>query len=217
MTGRCISATDKHLPARVHGGNVPHRGRKFDPADRAHLDSDARRAYLDPDAILGAFGVGPGTALADIGAGTGFFAIPAAKRVGPAGRVYALDLEPQMLDDLRAKADNDLGIANISILRSEEERIPLPHHSVDVAFLACVLHELEGPGTLRECARILKSTGHLAVVDWKKIDQDIGPPMRHRLDETEARSFLKRSGFNPTRTFEAGRYHYGIESRVGPA
>jgi len=136
MTGRRISATDKHLPARVHGGNVSRHGRKFDPANRAHLDSDARRAYLDPDAILGAFGVGPGTVIADIGAGTGFFAIPAAKRVGPSGRVYALDLEPKMLEDLRAKAGSDAGVDNISILRSEEERIPLPHGSVDVAFLA---------------------------------------------------------------------------------
>lgn len=190
-----------------------HHGHKFDPVNRAHLDSDERRAYLDPDAILGAFGVGPGMIVADIGAGTGFFAIPAAKRVGAAGRVYALDLEPQMLEDLRARA-GDTGVANIGVLRSEEERIPLPDASVDIAFLACVLHELDGPGTLRECARILKPAGYLAVVDWKKIDQDIGPPMNHRLDEREARAFLQRSGFTPARTFEAGRYHYGIESRV---
>lgn len=190
-------------------------GHKFDPANRAHLDSDARRAYLDPDAILGAFGIGPGTIVADIGAGTGFFAIPAAKRVGATGRVWALDLDPQMLEDLRARAGGSADIGNVGVLRSEEDRIPLPQACVDVAFLACVLHELEGPGTLRECARILKPAGHLAVVDWKKIDQDIGPPLRHRLDEGEARAFLMRNGFTPTRTFDAGRYHYGIESRVG--
>ena len=191
-------------------------GHKFDPADRAHLDGEERRSYLDPDAILGAFGVGPGYIFADVGAGTGFFAIAAAKRVGSTGRVYALDLEPTMLEDLRVKAAA-AGVGNIKILRSEEDRVPLPQASVDIAFLACVLHELDGPGTLRECARILKPTGRLGVVDWKKIDQDIGPPLRHRMDEGEARTLLVRNGFAPTRTFEAGRYHYGIEAGVGRA
>lgn len=187
---------------------------KFDPADRAHLDSDERRAYLNPDAILGAFGVGPGAFIADVGAGTGFFAVPAAIRVGPTGRVYALDMETEMLEDVRAKIAHE-HLENITALRSEEEHIPLPEMSVDVAFLACVLHELDGPGTLRECGRILKPTGRLAVVDWKKIHQDIGPPFRHRLSEGEARAFLMRSGFVPLRTIEAGRYHYGIEARIG--
>lgn len=188
-------------------------GHKFDPANRGHLDSEERRSYLDPDAILGAFGVGPGDVIADIGAGTGFFTIPAAMRVGPSGRVYALDLESEMLGDLRLR----IGVAgprNVEILRSDEDRIPLPQASVDLAFLACVLHELDGPGTLRECARILKPTGRLAIVDWKKMKQDIGPPYRHRLDEGQARAFLQQSGFTPTRTFEAGRYHYGIEASV---
>jgi len=195
---------------------VRRHGHKFDPTNRAYLDSDERKSYLDPDAILESFDIGPGNVLADVGAGTGFFAIPAAKRVGPTGRVYALDLEPAMLEDLRTKARAaDLG--NLKVMRSAEERLPLPQASVDLVFLACVLHELDGPGTLRECARILKPTGRLGVVDWKKIAQDIGPPRRHRLDEREARAFLLRNGFTPIRTFEAGRYHYGIESRAGRA
>lgn len=193
-----------------------HRGHKFDAAHRAYLDSDERRSYLEPDAILGAFGVGPGCILADVGAGTGFFSIPASKRVGPSGRVYALDVQTPMLDDLREKVTTE-GLTNIRILQSQEDRIPLPQASVDVAFLACVLHELDGPGTLRECGRILKPTGCLAIVDWKKIEQDIGPPFKHRLDEGQARAFLKRSGFAPIRTFDAGRNHYGIEARIGGA
>ena len=191
-------------------------GHKFDAAHRAYLDSEERRSYLDPDAILGAFGVGPGFTIVDVGAGTGFFSLPAAKRVGPSGLIYAVDVESAMLEDLRGKVAAQ-SLSNIRILRSQEDRIPLPHASVDVAFLACVLHELDGPGTLRECARILKPAGRLAVVDWKKIDQDIGPPVEHRLSEGEARAFLERGGFAPTRTFEAGVYHYGLEARTGRA
>ncbi len=215
MAAGRISATQGFSRSRGWR-SVRHPGHKFDPAHRAYLDSEERRSYLDPDAILGAFGLGPGFILADVGAGTGFFSLPASKRVGPSGRIYALDVEDAMLEDLRAKV-RDQALSNIRILRSQEDRIPLPNMSVDVAFLACVLHELDGPGTLRECRRILKSGGQLAVVDWKKIDQDIGPPIEHRLSEGEARAFLLRGGFTPTRTFDTGMYHYGIEARIDRA
>lgn len=195
---------------------MSHGGHKFDPTHRADLDSDERRAYLNPDAILGSFGVGPGLHMADIGAGTGFFALPSAARVGPHGRVYAIDMAPEMLGELRAKVARAKA-GSIEIAQSTEEEIPLPNASVDFAFLACVLHELAGPGTLHECRRILRPGGRLGVVDWKKIDQDIGPPKEHRLSEAEAKAILARAGFTATRTFDVGPYHYGIEARVGKA
>ncbi len=188
-------------------------GHKFDAAHRAYLDSEERKSYLDPGRILEAFGLAKGMRVVDVGAGTGFFAIPAARIVGPAGRVYAVDLVPEMLADLRAKLARD-PVRNLETLRSTEDRIPLPDASVDFAFLACVLHELEGPGTLRECRRVLGRDGRLAVVDWKKEDMEFGPPTEHRLDEVAARSVLRDAGFRAERTFEAGRYHYGIEARA---
>lgn len=190
-----------------------HGGHKFDPTHRAHLDSPERRAYLDPDAILAAFGVKAGMRLADIGTGVGFFARPAARLVGPRGRVYAVDVSPEMLDDLRARLKAEK-LANVEAFRSTEDRVPLPDRCVDLVFLACVLHELDGPATLLEARRILKPRGTLAVVDWKKIDQEEGPPKEHRLDEAEAAAVLRDAGFAPERTFEAGPYHYGIQARV---
>lgn len=193
---------------------MPHGGHKFDPTHRAHLDAPDRRGYLDPERILGAFAVGPGLHLADVGAGTGFFALPAARLVGPAGRVYAIDQAEAMLEELRARAPAASGI--LEVVPSTEDRIPLPDGSVDVAFLACVLHELDGPGTLRECARILRPGGRLAVVDWMKKAQDIGPPREHRLSEVEAAEVLREAGFHVSRTFPAGPHHYGIEARAEP-
>ncbi len=99
-------------------------------------------------------------------------------------------------------------------MRSTEDRIPLPDASVDFAFMACVLHELDGPGTLLEARRILKPRGRLGIVDWKKEDMEFGPPKAHRLDEAEARAILRDAGFAPSRTFAAGAYHYGIEARI---
>ena len=186
---------------------------KFNVAHRAYLDSEERRSYLDPPAILKSFGLKPGMRVADIGSGTGFFAVPAVGMVGPKGRVYAIDLSAQMLEDLREKLER-AGAGNLETLRSEEDRIPLPDASVDFAFLACVLHELDGPGTLLEVRRILKPGGRLGIVDWKKEESVFGPPKAHRLDEDEARAVLSDAGFEPTRTFEAGEHHYGIEARV---
>ena len=195
---------------------MPHGGHKFDSAHRACLDSPERRGYLDPDGILSTLGVGPGMVLADVGAGTGFFTFAAARRVGPGGRVFAVDLAQEMLADVRSKIAKDGG-SRVEVVASTEDSIPLPDRSVDFVFLACVLHELAGPGTLRECRRILRRQGRVGVVDWHKIDQEIGPPRAHRLSEAEARALLRRAGFATERVFEAGPYHYGIEARIAPA
>lgn len=187
-------------------------GHKFHVDRRTYLDSDERKSYLDARAILRAFGVGEGMRIADIGAGTGFFTLPASELVGSAGHVDAVDLSPEMLGDLQARLPR-VGVRNVTAVRSTEDRIPLADGSVDLAFLACVLHELDGPGTLLECRRIVRPGGRLAIVDWKKEDMAFGPPTEHRLAESEAKAFLADAGFAPTRTFEAGPYHYGIEAR----
>ncbi len=188
-------------------------GHKFDVAHRAHLDSAERQSYLDAPSILRAFHLAAGMRVADVGSGTGFFALPAADLVGPKGRVFAVDLAPEMLEDLEAKLRMEPK-ANLEALRSTEDRIPLPDASVDFVLMACVLHELDGPGTLIEARRVLVRGGRLGIVDWKKEDMEFGPPKDHRLDEREAEAVLSDAGFTPVRTFEAGAYHYGIEARV---
>ncbi len=179
---------------------------------RAYLDSEERKSYLDPRAILRACGVTTGMRIADIGTGTGFFALPAAELVGPTGHVDAVDLSAVMLEDLQAKLAR-APRENVTAVLSTEDRIPLGDRSVDLAFMACVLHELDGPATLLECRRILRRTGRLAVIDWKKEDMEFGPPKEHRLDESEAQAVLADAGFSLARTFQAGPYHYGIQAR----
>ena len=75
--------------------------RKFDPAKWQRLLPPERRALLDPGAFLDVIAVAPGSTVADIGAGPGFFTAPLAERVGPAGHVVALDVSPAMIERLR--------------------------------------------------------------------------------------------------------------------
>ncbi len=192
---------------------MPEGGHKFHVDRRTYLDSEERHSYLDARAILKALRVRKGMRIADVGAGTGFFALPAAELVGPLGHVDAVDLSPEMLDDLQAKL-SARRIGNVTAVLSTEDRVPLADTSVDLALLACVLHELDGPGTLLECRRILRPAGRLGVVDWKKEDMEYGPPKEHRLDEAEASVVLADAGFAPVRTFDAGPYHYGIQARI---
>lgn len=189
-------------------------GHKFDPANRNVLVAPERAEYLPPKQILDAFGVKEGWHVADVGCGPGYFTLPMARRVGSSGRVYAVDMEPAMLEDLRRRVAR-AGLENVVPVPSQEDRIPVPDATVDFAFLACVLHELAGVGTLREIRRMLKPDGVLGVVDWRKIEQDMGPPVHHRLTPEEAAKVLREGGFEPGRPFEVAPYHYGFRCGKG--
>jgi len=158
---------------------------KFDPQHMERLLSPERYQWHDPDMILDALALAAGMIFADVGAGPGFFTLPAAKRVGPAGKVYALDVEPRMLERLRERASAE-GIVNIEGLLSEEERLPLPDVTVDAVLVANVLHEVsEQVSFLRETARVMRPGSMLAVVEWRKRKMEKGPPVAERLSYQE--------------------------------
>ena len=178
---------------------------------RDHLLSAKRARYLPAKAILSKFAMKVGGAAVDIGCGPGYWTIPMAKLMGANGKVYAVDLEESMLAALRIRL-KAVPKLHVQVMRSTEDRLPLPARSVDFAFLACVLHELDGPGTLREAARVLRPGGILGIVEWKKVRQREGPPYRIRLSPAQATKVLRDAGFEAQEPFEAGRYHYGISA-----
>lgn len=185
---------------------MPH---KFEVAKAALLDTKERRSFQNPEQILERAGIKCGMNVADIGAGTGFFSIPAAKIVGSEGKVYAVDIQSEMLAKLGEKARME-GAENIQSVPSKENEIPLRSESMDAALLIDVFHELEGDATLREAHRLLKEEGKLVVVDWKKEATPHGPPIEERLSEDEAKQKLEKAGFEFERSFETGPYHYGL-------
>jgi len=183
--------------------------RKFDPERIAYLESEERRAMLDPPKLLGRFGIQRGWTVADVGCGPGFFTFPLAEIVGAEGKVYGVDAEPRMIARLRERIEG-LRTENVFAVHSTERAIPLPDGIVDFTLLSMVLHELEGPSTLAEIGRILKNGGKLGVVDWEKKDEAIGPPRRIRLDRDEAAKMLRAAGFDPGSPLEITPSHYGF-------
>ncbi len=178
---------------------------KFDVKRAEILDNQDRKQFLNPDSILDRIGLDREMVLADLGCGTGFFTIPASLRVK---KVYALDVQQEMLDILQDKIKKQK-IANIETILSEESSIPLPDDSVDILLMANVFHELEDRrAILKEGKRVLSDRGKLAIVDWKKIEMDFGPPVEERLAEDEIISICKDSGFELQERSDAGPYNY---------
>lgn len=151
-----------------------------------------------------------GFSVADIGAGTGYFAIPLAHRVGSTGTVRAVDFQPDMLARFREKLSHPGVPQNIVPLHGDAARTQLPDGSSDLAFMANIWHELDDHGAvLAEVRRILRPGGALAILDWRKdLAPPPGPPTDHRIAVADVCRTLTDHGWTLQRTATVGRYAY---------
>lgn len=170
------------------------------------LDSPARRASQDPELLWRRVALREGETVVDVGAGSGYFSLPAARIVGPGGRVYAVDVSKELLELIRERAEAG-NIRNIETVLSTPSRIPIEDSAADVTLLANVLHGIS-PKTLAESVRVLHPGGRLVDVDWKKRRTPEGPPVEHRLSVREASAALSAHGLQRLDSFELGPYHY---------
>ncbi|MGP8246394.1 MAG: class I SAM-dependent methyltransferase [Bryobacteraceae bacterium] len=170
--------------------------RTFRTGDSAKLEDPERLKWLPPAEILALLDLRPGETAADIGAGTGYFAIPIAARIAP-GKLYAVDLQPEMLDKLRAKLAAPGVPTNIELLRGAASATNLPDASVDLVLMANLWHELDSHDrVLREVDRILRPGGRLAILDWRRdVSPPPGPPSGHRVALQDALGCLEANAW----------------------
>ncbi len=160
---------------------------KFSHHNAQRLENADRYKLLQPKKTLARFGLKSGMAFVDIGAGTGFFSREAAEIVGDAGTVYALDMSREMLEILKQNGVRN----NTTAVLCEEYRMPVPDRTADLTLLSTVVHENADIGKLlAEAARLTKDTGAIAIIEWKKQDEEIGPPKEERLGLDELRDQL---------------------------
>jgi ubiquinone/menaquinone biosynthesis C-methylase UbiE len=148
--------------------------------------------------------------LVDIACGDGFFALPAARIVGETGKVYAFDEDPDAIDRLKRKATIE-GIKNLEAEIGNAEDTVLCEECADIVFFGIVLHDFEDPAKVLENGkRMLKATGRLVDVDWKKTSMGVGPPLQIRFSEEEAVRLIESVGFKIQTLREFAPYHYMI-------
>ncbi len=134
-----------------------------EPSSACGLTSPVRRALQPPEEVLDAAGVQPGMTVLEVGPGPGFFVIPAANRIGPTGRVIAVDVQQEMVDKL-AEAVDRAGVSNVEMHVGDAVDLPVPDASVDVALMVTVLGEIpDQDRALAELRRVLKTGGALCI------------------------------------------------------
>ena len=166
--------------------------------------------FSDPSANLAKLGLTDGMKVVDLGAGSGFYTIEAARKVGVSGRVYAVDVQKDLLERLRSAAINE-GLRNIEVIWGNAEKIggtKLRESIEDCVVASNILFQIEKPDEFAlEIKRILKPGGKVLVVDWSETSSlspsTIFPAMK-------AQTLFEKSGFKLAQSFSAGDHHYGL-------
>jgi len=161
------------------------------------LLSEERRKFEDPEEFLPELLRG-GEIIADVGCGPGYYAQTLVKF---ASKLYCVHVNPRMLQELRKRVKDPKVVTS-------ESTSSIPDSSVDVVILANSFHDMDREKARAEVERILKPKGKVIVVDWKKEDTPIGPPLLKRMSEEDYVRELK--GFRLILKFPVGPYHYGL-------
>jgi len=161
----------------------------------AMLDDPARDAYQKPHEVITALKLKEGEVIADIGAGSGYFTFRLARHVGNAGRVYAVDVSPDMIVHLNRRI-RDLQLKNVvSVLAAPDDPL-LADASVDRFFFCDTWHHIENHDRyLALMKKMLKPGGQIVMVDFKKAQTPMGPPMGMRIDRVDLVKELEKNGF----------------------
>jgi ubiquinone/menaquinone biosynthesis C-methylase UbiE len=182
-------------PAAEHGHD---RDRFANPKNLegyiAEQEAPTRAAWQKPEEVLDALAIAPGQTVCDIGAGPGYFALRIAKRVGPTGRVFAVDVEPKILDVLRARIEK-AGARNITPVLALAGDPLLPPRACDLVLIVDAYHHFsDRPNYLRRLAALMRPGARLANVDWHKRKTDIGPEQSHRVAREEFLADAAKAG-----------------------
>jgi precorrin-6B methylase 2 len=166
------------------------------------LERSERESEEHPDQAIEALNLKPGMVVADVGAGTGYMTLRMARRVGESGKVYAVDVQPEMLRRLRANAQN-AKLSNIEPVLGTETDPKLPREALDLILLVDVYHELSHPQEmLRRMREELKPDGRLVLVEYRKEDPAVPIKPEHKMSVQQVKVETEAEGFRLDQVIE---------------
>ena len=178
------------------------------------LLSPERERWADSAVVLKHLQVGPGDLVADIGCGPGYFTVKLARSVAP-GRVYALDVDDEMLELCRGGVAQ-AGLGNVVVQECGEYEFGLEEGSLDLVFLSCVIHHAEDQVRfLKAARRLLKPLGRCAMLEWEARDSEMGPPLERRIDRDRLIRHATAAGFVDCQLHHLSQHQYLLLAGVG--
>jgi ubiquinone/menaquinone biosynthesis C-methylase UbiE len=191
-----------------HHQGPPH---SFEDAERwaEEFESPERLAWQKPDEVVRALELSPGARVADIGAGSGYFSRRFASAVGDSGVVYAIDIEPNMLRYLAARAEKDGAVRIVPVLATPTHPM-IPPGSVDLVFICNTIHHIgERARYYGILKRVLTPGGRLVIVDFEKKEGiPVGPPPEMRIAREDLVGEVTAAGFRLARDVSILPYQY---------
>lgn len=171
-------------------------------------------AFMDPNSVLPYFELRPDMQVADFGCGSGAYALAMSRAVLPNGKIYAVDVQRDLLVTLKNQAQGQ-NIRNLEFLWGDLENLggsKIADHRLDFVLVSNILFQMEDKGykLALEIKRVLKPDGRVAVIDWSDSFNNLGPSAQDVVTKEAAQKTFAAVGFALTKEFPAGEHHYGL-------
>lgn len=169
--------------------------------------------FADPQKNIEQFELKAGMLVADIGSGSGFYTFAAAKSVGDSGKVFAVDIQKDLLTKLKNEATKQK-LFNIEIVWGDLENVNgsrLASEAVQAAIVSNIFFQVKNKSVfIAEVSRILRPGGRVLFIDWSDSFGGLGPRTQDVFTESMAMEMWQAAGFSKEKNISVGEHHYGI-------
>jgi predicted methyltransferase len=173
-----------------------------------HLEDASRAAWQKPEEVVRVLNLKSGENIADIGAGSGYFSVRFARKVGPAGKVYAVDIDRDMLAYIKQRARRE-NLQNIRTILAGPHDPELTPASVDLIFICATLHDItERARYYPLLARALRPGGRAVIIDFQKRPLPVGPSLEMKIAREDVLGEFTAAGFHLAAEFDFLPYQY---------
>jgi len=210
LTALLLCSSSSANPPGSHGDHAKAHHR-FDDAEKWSkvFDDPKRDAWQQPAIVVEAMAIEPGMVVADIGAGTGYFNGYLAAAVGPEGKVIAVDIEPNLIDHMKKRAEKE-STPQVEARLTQPDASGLQAGEVDRVILVDTYHHIQARTEYFKSLREnMKKGGKLAIVDLTK-EAPFGPPVDQRLTAEQVTTELAKAGWTQARVVDGLQHQYMV-------